>query len=157
MISARPSISNCSTPLLNLMGTVPSSPIIVGITVTFIFHSFLSCLAKSTYLPLCMIFTQWPDGMEKSTIGQILSLSLLFLVLITRISFLDLIMGSFCISDSLRILCIPKLLSFYTLRVTPISGSRWYYCYHYYCYLILGKYYIYIYIYIYIMAMFYEW
>ena len=41
MISIRPLISKSSSPCNNPLITVPSEPITIGITVTFIFHSFL--------------------------------------------------------------------------------------------------------------------
>ena len=49
-LSARPPISKFSSPVTKRLGTVPSAPITISITVTFIFHSFLSRLAK--YLSL---------------------------------------------------------------------------------------------------------
>ena len=48
MVSTHPPISNSFKPL----GIVPSAPITIGITVTFMFHSFFSSLAKSKYLSL---------------------------------------------------------------------------------------------------------
>ena len=40
MISTSPLISKSSNPCINPLVTVPSAPITVGITVTFMFHSF---------------------------------------------------------------------------------------------------------------------
>ena len=40
MASTRPLISKSSTPSTNFLVTVPSSPITIGITVTFMFHCF---------------------------------------------------------------------------------------------------------------------
>ena len=40
MVSARPPILNSSIPLSRPFGIVPCPPITVGITVTFLFHSF---------------------------------------------------------------------------------------------------------------------
>ena len=52
MVSIRPLISKsfspCTTPLL----TVLSAPITIGITVTFMFHSFFNSLARSRNLSL---------------------------------------------------------------------------------------------------------
>ena len=41
MVSARPPISESSNPLTKSLTNVPSAPITTGITVTFMFHSFL--------------------------------------------------------------------------------------------------------------------
>ena len=40
MVLAHTSISNFSNPLIKPLGTVPSTPITIGITITFQFHSF---------------------------------------------------------------------------------------------------------------------
>ena len=61
----------CTNPLVN----VPSTPITIGITVTFMFHSFFSCLAKSRYLSLFSLsfsFTLWSTGTTRSSIRQVL-------------------------------------------------------------------------------------
>ena len=49
MVSILPLISNSSTPFTNPLENIPSAPITIGITVTLMFHSFLSSLAKSKY------------------------------------------------------------------------------------------------------------
>ena len=41
MFSVGPPIFNFSRPLTNPLGTVPSAPVTIGATVTFMFHSFL--------------------------------------------------------------------------------------------------------------------
>ena len=82
MVSACPPISNFSSPLSEPLGTVLSVPITVDITVTFLFHSFLSFLARSKYLSLfslSWIFTLWSTGTTKSTIQRVL----FFLLIIT--------------------------------------------------------------------------
>ena len=48
-VSIRPSISNSSRPFSKPLENVPSVQVIIGITVTYIFHNFLSFLA-SIYL-----------------------------------------------------------------------------------------------------------
>ena len=61
MVSARPPISNSSSPLTNLWEFVPSVEITIAITVTLMFHSLFSSLARSKYLFLfsfSLIFTQ---------------------------------------------------------------------------------------------------
>ena len=52
MVSIRPLISNFSSPLSKPLGTVPSEPITIGITVTLMFPSifFFISLSKSKYL-----------------------------------------------------------------------------------------------------------
>ena len=45
-----PLISKSSLPCTNPFLTVPRTPITIGITVTFLFHSFFSSLASSRYL-----------------------------------------------------------------------------------------------------------
>ena len=53
MFSPRPLISKPSSSTINLLVTVPSTPNIIGITITFKFHSFFfSSLARSRYLSL---------------------------------------------------------------------------------------------------------
>ena len=44
MVSTRPLISDSSSPLTNRLVTVPSVPVTVGITVTFMIYSFLQDL-----------------------------------------------------------------------------------------------------------------
>ena len=56
-------------------GAVPSAPITIDITVTFMLHSFFSSLAKSKYLSLFSLsfsFTLWLAGTAKSAIRQFL-------------------------------------------------------------------------------------
>ena len=47
MVSTRPPTSKSSSPLNNPLVTVPKAPITIGITVTFMFHSFFNSLARS--------------------------------------------------------------------------------------------------------------
>ena len=56
MIPIRPPISNSSSPLSILLVTVPSAPITIGITVTFMFNSFVllqSLSIRFLWFPLC--------------------------------------------------------------------------------------------------------
>ena len=55
MVSARPPISNSFSPFTKPLGIVPSAPITIGITVTFMFHSFFSSQTRSKYLSLFFI------------------------------------------------------------------------------------------------------
>ena len=50
MVSTRPRISKSSSPFTKPLVTVPRAPVIIGITVTFMFHNFFSSLARSKYL-----------------------------------------------------------------------------------------------------------
>ena len=52
MVSTRPPTSKSSKPFNNPLVTVPKAPIIIGIIVTFMFHSFFNSLAISRYLSL---------------------------------------------------------------------------------------------------------
>ena len=73
MVSTRPLISKSSSPSINPLVDLPSAPVTIGITVTLIFHSFFSSLAKSRYLSLFLLsfsFTLWSSGMAKSIIWQ---------------------------------------------------------------------------------------
>ena len=49
MVSTRPLISKSSSLLTNIFVTLPSTTVTIGITVTFMFHSFLRSLARSRY------------------------------------------------------------------------------------------------------------
>ena len=75
MVSTHALISNpfspFTNPFTNPLVTVPSAKIIIGITVTFMFHSFFSSLARYRYLSLFSLsfnFTLWSAGTAKSTI-----------------------------------------------------------------------------------------
>ena len=81
MVSFRPLISKSSSPCINPLKTVPSELITIGITVTFMFHSFFSFLARSRQLSLLLLsirFTQWSVRTANSTIRQVLSFLLFF-------------------------------------------------------------------------------
>ena len=49
MVSTHPLISRFSSPFIIPFVTLPSAPITIGITVTFMFHSFVSSLARPKY------------------------------------------------------------------------------------------------------------
>ena len=68
-------ISKSSNLFIHLLKIVPSAPITTVITITFMFHIFLSSLARSGYLSLFSLtlnFTLWSSGTIKSTIQQVL-------------------------------------------------------------------------------------
>ena len=78
---------------------------IIGITITLMFHNFLSSQARSIYLfifLLSFIFTQCFTRIAKSTREQVRY----FLLINIRSGLLDKIRRSICISKSKRILCI---------------------------------------------------
>ena len=50
IVSTLPPFSNFSSPFTNFLVTVPSAPITMSITVTFMFNCFFSSLARSRYL-----------------------------------------------------------------------------------------------------------
>ena len=76
MVSTRPLISKSSRPFNNTSVTVTRAPIIIGINVAFMFHSFFfNFLARSSYLSFRSFsfnFTLWLAGTAKSTILQVL-------------------------------------------------------------------------------------
>ena len=72
IVSTCPLISKSSSPFTNPLGIVQSAPITIGITVTFIFHSFFKFSSKVWIYSLSFNFTQWSTRMAKSTIRQLL-------------------------------------------------------------------------------------
>ena len=75
MVTTRPLISKSPSPCTNLLVTVPSVPITIGITATFMFHRIFSAQTRSRYfsfISLSFSFTQWSVGTIKSTIRQVL-------------------------------------------------------------------------------------
>ena len=55
-VSARSLISNSSRPFVQHLEIVPSTPITLDITVTFMFHSFFGSQARSTYYLVFRLF-----------------------------------------------------------------------------------------------------
>ena len=96
------SLSPCTNPLV----TVSSTPVTIGITVTFMFHSFFySFLARFRYLSLFLLsfsFTRRSVAKAKSAIWRFS-----FLLAITRSGRLAEIRWSVCISKSRITLCVP--------------------------------------------------
>ena len=76
MVSVRPPISNSSSSFTKPLGIVPSATITNGITVTYMFHSSFSSLARSQYLSwFCFLwFSLW---------GQLIQQLLFFLLGVT--------------------------------------------------------------------------
>ena len=105
MVSTRPLTSKSSTPCINSLVIVPSAPINIGISITFMFYSFFSSLARLWYLSLFSVlfsFTLCSAEMAKLTIRKVLFV----LLIVIRSSCLAEISWSVCISKSWRILGI---------------------------------------------------
>ena len=65
MVSICPLISKSSITFNNNLVTVPKVSVMIGIIVTFMFHSFFNSLARSRYLsffPFSLIFISWSAG-----------------------------------------------------------------------------------------------
>ena len=114
MMSTRPFISKSSSPFINPLVTVPRASIIIGINVTFLFHSFFSSLERSTYSSFfshSFNFTQWSAGTAKSKILQFLFVLPLFFfffffLIIKRSGRLSEIKWSVCMLKSQKSLCV---------------------------------------------------
>ena len=77
-------IFKSSFPSTNPLVTVPNSLIAISITVTLMFHSFFSSLARSRYFSLFSLsfsFTLWSAGIAKSTPRQVTFSSFFFFFL----------------------------------------------------------------------------
>ena len=99
-------ISNCYNPFSTCLGTVP---ITIGITVTFMFHSVFSSLARSKYLSIILlsfIFSLQSAGTAKSIKWQVPFFSLFVFSMITWSSLLVGIKRSICISKSQRMFLV---------------------------------------------------
>ena len=108
MVSTRPPTSTSSSTFNNLLVTVPTAPISIGIIVIFMFHSFFNSLARSRYLSFfshSFSFILWSAGTAKSTIFKLSFFFFLLLLIIIRSGFLVEIRRSVCMSKSHRSLC----------------------------------------------------
>ena len=101
IVSTHPLISKFSSPFINPLVTIPRAPIIISITVTFIFHIFFPVLWQglSSYLSfsLSFSFTLWSARTAKSNIQQVLNF-FFFLLTITWFCHMAKIRRSVCIS-----------------------------------------------------------
>ena len=84
--------------------TVSSASITIGITVTFMFHSFFRSLTRSSYLYLSSFLSGLPCGQSDRQSPQFGSFFLSFFLLLS--GRLAEIWWSVCILKSLKILCI---------------------------------------------------
>ena len=92
----------------NPLGCETKSPITIGTIVTFMFHSFFNCLARSRYLSFfshSFSFIPWSVGIARLTVLLILFF-FFFLLIIIRSGFLVEIRWSVCMSKSHRSLCV---------------------------------------------------
>ena len=104
IVSSRPLIFKSSSPCFNPLRTVPSAPITIDITVTFMFHIFFQFSSKiSVLIFLFVFFSFYPVVSQNDQVHC--SADSIFLLTITRSGRLAEIKGSICISKSQRILC----------------------------------------------------
>ena len=92
MVPTRLPTSKSSSHFNNPLVTVPKAPIIIGIIVTCMFHSFFNSLARSRYLSFfshSFSFILWSARIAKSTILQILFFCWLLLGLVFWLRFGD--------------------------------------------------------------------
>ena len=104
MISAHPLISNSSSLLIKLLEIVSSAPITIGITVTFMFLSFFSSLARSKYLSL-FLFSLFLPGWQNPLFGWFSHSYQLSLVLVFWLR-----LGDLFVSQNLRKFCVSFFL-----------------------------------------------
>ena len=120
---------SCSSSLFSRpLETVPRAPAI-GITVTFMFHSFFSSLARSKYLFIFLfsfIFILWSAGMAKSTRWQAFFFFFFFFFLVLLINIWSGLLADIgwfiCISKSLWILWISFSRTDFNLCIYHLSA-----------------------------------
>ena len=103
MGSSHPTTSKSSSPFNNPLVIVPKAPVIIGLIITCMFHSFFNPLARSRYLSFFSFsfsFILWSSTTAKSTILQVV------FFLIIRASLQAKIRRSVCTSKSHRSLCV---------------------------------------------------
>ena len=84
-VSTHPPTSKSSSPFNNPLVTVPKAPIMIGIIVIFMFHSFFNFLAKLRYLSFfshSFSFILWSAGTAKLTILQFLFFLFIIIIII---------------------------------------------------------------------------
>ena len=105
MVSTHPPISKSSNPFNNPLVTVPKVPIMIGIIVTFMFHSFFQFPSKLRYLSFFshyFSFILWSAGTANSTVLQVF----FFFLIIIKSGLLAEISWSVCMSKSNMSLCV---------------------------------------------------
>ena len=127
MVSISPDISKSSSYLINPLVTVPSAPITISITVTFIFYSFFFSYLVSWYLSYFLLsfnFTMW----------SVHNLADFLLVTISSSDRLAKIKVSVCILKSQRSVCVsfsgvdPELCTCH-LFIWSNSSPLWITCF----------------------------
>ena len=110
MVSTRSLISKTSSPCIN---PLVRAPITIGITITFMFHSFFNFIARFRYFSffsLSFSFTLWSAETAKSTNLRVLFFFLFFFsfffLIIRRSGRLAEIRWFVCISKPQRSLCV---------------------------------------------------
>ena len=102
--ATRPFISNPASPSTNSLVTVPSVPITISMTVTFMFHSFFSSPERPWYLSLFPFFQFYPVVSRNGKVFY--QTGSLFLLTISRSGRLAEIRWSIFISKSHKSWCI---------------------------------------------------
>ena len=67
MASTRPLISKSSSPCTNLLLTIPTAPITIGITTTFLFYIFFQFSSKVLVLIFLLVFFQSPSIVSRES------------------------------------------------------------------------------------------
>ena len=145
MVSTRPLISKSSSPFTNPLVNVLRVPIIIGITVPFMFHSFFPFPCKIRVLIFLFAFFQFYSVVSRENEVHIstssLFLSLFFflffffcfvLLIITRSGRLAEIRWSVCISKSQGSLRVSFSWTDYGLCVYHFVKYYYHHYYHYY-------------------------
>ena len=105
MVSTRLPTSKSSSPIDNLLVTVPKAPIMIGKIVTFMFHNFFNSLARSRYLFFFSLFFQFHSVVNRDIKVNNFGSSLFLLIIIRSVP-LAKISSSECMSNSNRSLCV---------------------------------------------------
>ena len=129
MVYTCPLISESSSPFNNHLVTVPKPPIMIGMIITFMFHSFFNSLGRPRYLSffsLSFSFILWSAGTAKSTILKFLFFFTLCHILLVWKSWIktNLILESF-----LQAMIGFQVTSYLFIRSGLLAE---YYCYYYY-------------------------
>ena len=115
MVTTRPLISESSSPFINPLVTVESAPIAIGITVTFMFHSF-SVPSKDKYRELIFVFAFFCFARWQSPLFSSFFFFFFFLTM-TRFGRLPEIRWSVFISNSQRSLCVSFSRTYFGLCI----------------------------------------
>ena len=115
MVSTRPLFSKSSSPCANPLVTVPRAQIIIGITVTFMFHCLFQFPSKVLVLISLFAFFQFYSEVSRDSKVHRSTCSLFHLLLIiTR-------------SGRLAMIIIIIIIIIYSSRVLHISITWWFF------------------------------